>query len=640
VAVLDVQGLSLAFGGAPLLDGVNLSLEAGERVALVGRNGTGKSSLLKVLHGDVAADEGEILGQARNRIALLPQWVPPGIEGDVYDVVAEGLGQVGELAAEHHHLSVELAQDASPRLLKRLDELHHALEEAGGWQLPSRVEAVLTRLELDGDARFEELSGGLQRRVLLGRALVSEPNVLLLDEPTNHLDVTAIEALEESLLTFPGALLFVTHDRAFLRRLATRILELDRGRLTSWPGDYDAYLEGKEKELEVEAQHHALFDKKLAQEEAWIRQGIKARRTRNEGRVRALERMREERRARRQVVGDVRMRLASGERSGKRVLEAEGVTFSYSEGANVVEGFSVEIQRGDKIGILGPNGSGKTTLLRLLLGELEPQAGTIRHGTRLEVAYFDQHREPLDPQRTVADTVGDGNDRVTVAGQNRHIIGYLQDFLFPPDRARSPVSALSGGERNRLLLARLFTRSFNVLVMDEPTNDLDAETLEVLEDLLLEFKGTLLLVSHDRAFLDNVVTSTLVFEGQGRIGEYVGGYSDWLHQRAAAEAEAKAAAAKTVARETAKPRAKAAAPGTGFRRRTYKEEKELEGLPARIEALEGEREAQFVAMADPDFYRQEGPQIVATQERLASLEKELATVYARWEHLEGLQPSR
>jgi ATP-binding cassette subfamily F protein uup len=487
------------------------------------------------------------------------------------------------------------------------------------------VETVLSRLELTAGADFAELSGGLQRRVLLARALLPEPDVLLLDEPTNHLDLPAIELVEELLLGFRGALLFVTHDRAFLRRLATRIVELDRGTLSDWPGDYDAYLAGKAEQLEVEASQDAHFDKKLAQEEDWIRQGIKARRTRNEGRVRSLEKMREERRARRGREGQVRLELGDAERSGKRVIVARGVSFGYGE-TPLVRGFSTVVQRGDKIGVLGPNGSGKTTLLRLLLGELEPQEGEVRHGTRLEVAYFDQHRAELDLERSVADNVAGGNDQVTAGGRTRHVIGYLQDFLFPPARARTPAGALSGGERHRLLLARLFTRPFNLLVMDEPTNDLDVETLELLEELLLDYEGTLLVVSHDRAFLDNVVTSTLVFEGGGRVSEYVGGYSDWLRQRPPADVGARASV-----KPPAAPRVK-----ERLRRLTYKETHELEALPRRIETLETEHKELVEAMADPGLYRRGGAEVAAARERLASVEGELARAYERWEALESV----
>lgn len=625
MALIDLQDVKLAFGGPLLLDEVSLRLDRGERVALVGRNGTGKSTLLRIVLGELAPDEGEVARAPGSRTTLLAQQVPPQLSGTVYEVVSDGLGDLGALVTEHHRLAAELAAAGDDRrLLARFEDVQQALEAAGGWRFSTKVETVLSRLELPADAGFAALSGGLKRRVLLARALVAEPDVLLLDEPTNHLDVPAIEALEELLLGFGGALLFVTHDRAFLRRLATRFVELDRGRLSDWPGDYDAYLAGKARELEVEAGHAALFDKKLSREETWIRQGIKARRTRNEGRVRALEKMREERRRRRAAPGQVKLRLGDAERSGKRVIEAAGVSFAYGERV-VIRDFSTEILRGDKIGVLGANGSGKTTLLRLLLGELEPLEGEIRFGSRIEVAYFDQHRAQLEPERSVADNVADGNDRVVVSGKPRHVISYLQDFLFPPARARTPAKALSGGERHRLLLARLFTRPFNVLVMDEPTNDLDTETLELLEELLLEFAGTLLVVSHDRAFLDNVVTSTLVFEGGGRIAEYVGGYSDWLRQRPPDEA-----------REPAKAPARAPRKKDRPRRLTYREKLDLEALPDRIEQLEQARAELHRSMAAPEFYRREGAAIAADRQRLESLETELASAYERWETLEAL----
>jgi len=638
MALLDLRDVTLAFGGPPLLERVRLTLDRGERVALLGRNGTGKSSLLRLILGEVAPEEGEVRFPPGSRVTLLSQQLPPELTGSVYDVVAEGLGDVGRLLTEHHQLSGRVA-DAGDRergeLLRRLERVQHELETAGGWQLPSRVETVLSRLTLPVDAAFHDLSGGLKRRVLMARALVAEPDLLLLDEPTNHLDVPAIEALEELLLGFPGALLFVTHDRAFLRRLATRIVELDRGRLTDWPGDYEAYLRGKEKQLEVEAEHDALFDRKLAREEAWIRQGIKARRTRNEGRVRALEKMREERRARRRRDGEVRMTLADAERSGKRVIEAHGVSFAYGD-RPILRDFSTRILRGDKIGILGPNGSGKTTLLRLLLGELEPDAGEIEHGTRLEVAYFDQHREQLDLERSVADNVAGGNDRVTAGGKTRHVVSYLQDFLFPPSRARSPAGSLSGGERHRLLLARLFTRPFNLLVMDEPTNDLDVETLDLLEELLLDFPGTLLLVSHDRDFLDHVVTGTLAFEGDGRVGEYVGGYTDWKRQHRAAEAAAEAAEKTSPEPPRRKSRAAEERARSRPRKLGYREKQELEALPANIEGLEAEQRELYERMADPDFYRRDGAEVAAARARLESVEGELATAYERWQTLESI----
>jgi ATP-binding cassette subfamily F protein uup len=489
----------LAFGGPELIDGVSLQIERGERVCLVGRNGAGKSTLLKIITGEIIPDSGEVIRPQAVKIASLSQEVPRDISGTVFEVVSGGLGNMVDLFSGYHSVSNRLSHGHDEELVAELERIHHRIESAGGWQICNRVETVLSRLRLEPDAQVADLSGGYKRRVLLARALVNEPDILLLDEPTNHLDIASIGWLEEFLCEFRGALLFITHDRRFLQTLATRIIELDRGRVTDWPGDYATYLKRRQAELEAEATHNALFDKKLSREEAWIRQGIEARRTRNEGRVGALKEMRRERFARRQQTGSVTMRLNEAERSGRLVLEAEGVGCVY-EGDPLIRDFSTVILRGDKIGIIGTNGSGKTTLLRLLLGAMEPLSGTVRMGTRLEVAYFDQHRTLLDDDKSVAENVADGYEHVTVNGKTRHIIGYLEDFLFPPERARSPVKVLSGGERNRALLAKLFTKPSNVLVMDEPTNDLDTDTLELLEEMLMEYEGTVLLVSHDRNF--------------------------------------------------------------------------------------------------------------------------------------------
>ncbi len=633
MALIGVKTLSLAYGDSVLLEGVGFQIEAGERIALVGRNGSGKSTLMKVLAGQLEPDGGEIVTSPGTRIARLGQEVPQELEGEIFDVVATGLAESGALLAEYHRLSHDLGSDGS---LKRLEQVQQEIEAAGAWQQELRVETVISRLQLPSTGRFETLSGGMKRRVLLAQALVSEPDVLLLDEPTNHLDIPAIEWLEELLCSpsesqLTGALLFVTHDRSFLKRLATRILELDRGRLTDWPGNYDLYLERKAHELKVEAGHDARFDKRLAQEETWIRQGIKARRTRNEGRVRALEKMREERRARRTITGQARLRVEEAERSGKIVIEAKGLTFGY-DGERLIEDFSTRILRGDKVGILGPNGSGKTTLLKLLLGRLEPTSGVVRHGARFDVAYFDQHREQLEENLSVADCVAGGNDKITVSGKTRHVISYLQDFLFSPTQTRSPVSTLSGGERNRLMLARLFTRPFNVLVMDEPTNDLDVETLELLEALLVDLAGTLLLVSHDRAFLDNVVGSTLVMEGSGRVGEYAGGYEDWLRQRPATTPTAAAKQTSDTA-TSKKTKSKLAA----RRKLTYREGKDLEALPGRIEALESEQKELHSAFADPEFFNTQGPEgAVRAHERLEEIVGELEAAYERWAELEAV----
>jgi ABC transport system ATP-binding/permease protein len=591
MALLSLRGVSLAFGGPRLLDGVDLQIERGERVCLLGRNGEGKSTLLRLIDGQLGPDEGEVLRQQGLRIGRLAQEVPEGLGKTVADEVAEGLDD-GEGPS------------------------------AGG---DHRVDAVLSRMGLDGEARFEELSSGMKRRVLLARALVSEPDILLLDEPTNHLDIEAIRWLEEFLLRYGGTLIFVTHDRVFLERLATRILELDRGRLYDWACDYPTFLKRKEELLAAEERQNALFDKKLAQEEVWIRKGIEARRTRNEGRVRALKAMREARWKRRERQGTAKMQLQEAERSGALVIEAKGVAFGY-EGRTVLSDLTTTIVRGDKVGIIGPNGSGKTTLLRLLLGGLTPSEGTVRQGTNLEVAYFDQLKAALEEEKTVQQNVSE-YETIPINGQPRHVLGYLQDFLFPPDRSRSLVKYLSGGERSRLLLAKLFTRPSNVLVLDEPTNDLDVETLELLEGLLVEYQGTVLLVSHDRAFLNDVVTSTLAIEPGGRVKEYDGGYDDYLRQRQA-EAPAEkptASAAKGTTPRDDRPR-----------KLGFKEKRELESLPARIEELEATRQALHEAMADPAFYRQDSGEIAGTKAKLEALEQELAGAYERWEALEGL----
>jgi ABC transport system ATP-binding/permease protein len=594
-------------------------------VCVIGRNGTGKSTLLRILAGDQAPDRGSIWLQPGLRRARLEQDVPLSSERPVFDVVAEGLGEIRTLVAAYHHAAVSVATDPSPELLDTLGHLQHELEERDGWRIEQRVELVLSKLELDPDAVVTTLSGGWRRRVLLARALVAEPDLLLLDEPTNHLDIEAITWLEEFLADYAGAVVFVTHDRAFLQRLATRIVEIDRGAVTSWPGDYATYLRKKEELLASEAIEQGKFDKRLAQEEVWLRRGVKARRTRDEGRVRALMAMREERAARRAQAGTVRLQAERAEASGQLVFEAKGISRQFG-GVSVVRDFSTRIMRGDRIGLIGPNGAGKTTLLRLLIGDLEPDTGEVRQGANVQVAYYDQQREQLDPEKSVFDTVGDGNDRVTVNGRTRHVNAYLDDFLFPAERAASPVKSLSGGERNRLLLARLFTRPANVLVLDEPTNDLDLETLELLEAELVEWPGTLLLVSHDRAFLDNVVTSTLVFEGGGRVEDYVGGYEDWLRQRPLAASPEPRAASPEPRAPSGEPRAK---------RLSYREQRELEALPGRIESLEAEQRAINAKIADREFYSEPAAVIKEAVARLEAIDVELADVYARWDALES-----
>jgi ATP-binding cassette subfamily F protein uup len=604
--LVSLDGVSIAFGHLPLLDEIALQIEPRERVSMIGRNGSGKSTLLKILSGELAPDSGTVWRQPSLRVARLEQDVPLSADRSVFEVVAEG-------------------------------HTHH-LEEDEEWLREHHVDLILSRLELPPDAIVDTLSGGWRRRVLLARALVGQPDLLLLDEPTNHLDIEAITWLETFLAGYDGAVLFVTHDRAFLQRLATRIVELDRGRLTSWPGSYEIYLRRKEESLANEAVQQDKFDKKLAEEEVWVRQGIKARRTRNEGRVRALEAMRAERAARRELSGNVRLQVEQAEQSGKLVFEAKAISKSY-DGTPVIRNFSTRIIRGDRIGLIGPNGAGKTTLLRILLGELAPDTGETRHGANVQIAYYDQQREQLDPERTVFDTVGEGNDTVTANGRTRHVHAYLRDFLFSDERARSPVKALSGGERNRLLLARLFTRPANVLVLDEPTNDLDLETLELLEEQLVEWPGTLLLVSHDRVFLDNVVTSTLVFDG-GRVEEFVGGYQDWLRQSAQS-----AQRVQRTQREKGKDPSSSLSSSVSVvssvqapaerKRLSYKEQRELEALPARIEALEAEQRALGQKIAGPDFYKEAAEVIKASLARVDELQRELAAVYARWDALES-----
>jgi len=593
LVVLD--RISIAYGHLPLLDGASLQIDARERVAVVGRNGAGKSTLMQIVSGETPPDSGSVWREPAVRIARLAQDVPLSTHRTVFDVVSEG--------ARH-------------------------LDEA--WQRDQRVRVVLSRLGLDADAAVDTLSGGWRRRVLLAQALAHEPDLLVLDEPTNHLDIEAMTWLEDFLRGYAGAVLFVTHDRVFLERLATRIVELDRGALTSWPGDYSTFLRKKEDWLASEAVRHEKFDKRLAEEEAWLRQGVKARPTRDEGRVRALLAMREERAQRRTTAGSVRLQADHTGRSGQMVFEAERISKSYGD-RPIVGGFSLRVMRGDRIGLIGPNGAGKTTMLRLLLGDLAPDTGEVRRGANVQVAYYDQQREQLDPERTVFETVGDGNDTVTVGGRSTHVHGYLRDFLFSAERANSPVKALSGGERNRLLLARLFTRPANVLVLDEPTNDLDIETLELLEAFLVDWPGTLLLVSHDRRFIDNVVTSTLVFEGGGRVAEYVGGYEDWLRQRPAPPAG-----------DSAAPAARAVTPGvpTSTRRKlSYREQRELEQLPDRIHALEQEQHRLQAAIAGPDFYKEPADVIAQTLARADTVQDELLAAMARWDELDTIKDS-
>ena len=624
--LLHFQNVDYGVGGPLLLDHVDLTIEPGERVCIVGRNGAGKSTLMRLMAGEIRPDDGEIRLQNGVVVARMAQEVPQDTHGSVFDVVAEGLGDLGALLARYHHAVHDGDMDAMADAQAQIEARH-------GWDLDRRVAQVLERLELPGDADFAALSGGMKRRVLLAQALVRAPDILLLDEPTNHLDIEAIDWLEGFLKAFAGSIVFVTHDRSFLRALATRIVEIDRGQVTSWPGDYDNYLRRREERLHAQAQENARFDKLLAQEEVWIRQGIKARRTRNEGRVTALKAMRRERAARREVTGKVKMEAASAQASGKKVIEMTGVSQAFGDRV-ILRDASTTILRGDKVGIIGPNGSGKSTLLKILLGELTPDAGTVTLGTNLQIAYFDQHRSQLDETRSALENVAGGRDFVEINGSRKHIIGYLQEFLFSPERARAPITRLSGGERNRLLLARLFAQPSNLLVMDEPTNDLDVETLELLEELLLDYQGTLLLVSHDRDFLDNVVTSTLALEGDGRLGDYVGGYTDWLRQRPVAQATAAASPASPASPAAPAP-VPAAAPAPAKKKLSFKDQRELELLPARIEQLETDIAARSAAMQDPAFYRQDAAAQQRANTELAAQQAELDAAYARWEALDG-----
>ncbi|WP_312376804.1 ATP-binding cassette domain-containing protein [Pseudomonas oryzihabitans] len=634
MALLKFTNVSLAFGVTPLLDGVSWQIERGERVCIIGRNGTGKSSLLRIVKGEQQADDGEVWRAPALKIGELPQELPRADDRSVFDVVAAGLAGVGELLAEYHHLT----QDTSGELdMERLMHVQQELEARDGWRLQQLVESTLSRLQLPAEKTLAELSGGWRRRVLLAQALVAEPDLLLLDEPTNHLDIGAIAWLEDALRGYPGAVLFITHDRAFLQALATRILELDRGNLIDWQGDYASFLVHKEQQLAAEETANALFDKRLAQEEVWIRQGIKARRTRNEGRVRALKAMRNERSERRERQGKANLLLETADKSGKQVILAEHMSYAHPGGEPLIRDLTLLIQRGDRIGLLGPNGSGKTTLLKLLLGDLQPTAGKIQYGTKLEIAYFDQLRLQLEPEKTVIDNLAEGREFITINGQDRHVLSYLGDFLFSPQRARTPVKALSGGERARLLLAKLFSKPANLLVLDEPTNDLDVETLELLEEVLLSFEGTVLMVSHDRAFLDNVVTSTLVFEGEGRVREYVGGYQDWLRQGGSprllgvqTREDSKPAPAKV--EPAAAPVAAAAAPAK--RKLSYKEQRELDALPGAIETAEIELEALQTAIADPGFYQLPNEVTQAKLARMDALQAELDRLIERWAELE------
>jgi|TARA_B110000908_G_scaffold171805_1_gene235979 ATP-binding cassette subfamily F protein uup len=621
--LVTLQDVFLSYGQPPLIDHLDLVIEPNERVCLIGRNGAGKSTLMKIITGQVTPDEGSIKRASGVKVAQLEQSVPHDTSGTVFDVIAQGMGAEGELVKTFHHLIQQLNVDPSPKVMNAYEECQAELDRVNGWDINSRVEAIITKMELDPDVDISSLSGGYKRRVLLARALVCDPDLLLLDEPTNHLDIEAIQWVEQFLLKWEGSLLFISHDRRFMDNLANRFIEIDRGKLQDYNCDYSTYLVRKEENLEIEDRQNALFDKRLSQEEVWIRQGIKARRTRNEGRVRALESMRREHADRRKQLGTARMDIQAAEKSGKIVAEADNVSFAFDNGKQVVKNFSTLIQRGDKVGFIGRNGVGKTTLIKLLLGELTPQQGSIKTGTNLNIAYFDQYRSALDEEKTVQDNVSGGRDMLEIGGKQRHVISYLQDFLFAPERCRQPVKALSGGERNRLLLAKLFTQPSNILVLDEPTNDLDIDTLDLLEELLIDYKGTVILVSHDRAFLNNVVTSTLVFDGSGTIEQYIGGYDDWLRQRKTEKAT-KVAAPKAQAKSA-----------TTSKKLSYNDQRELDGLPAEIEKMEIQIAATSELISKPGFYQGDRPSIEAVETQLAAEQKQLAECYARWELLEN-----
>ena len=626
--LLRLSNVSIAFGTHALLDKADFQLDAGERVGLLGRNGEGKSTLMKIIAGNIHADHGDIWRQPELKLSWLEQAPDLPDDATIYDAVADGLGELGHWLTRYHALTLSMDYE-DEKSLHELGELQHKLESHNGWHFQQQVETTLSKLGLPGELNVNGLSGGWKRRVALARALVIDPEVLLLDEPTNHLDFESITWLEEQILNFQGAVLFVTHDRAFLQKLATRIIDLDRGNLVSWQGSYDDYLRRKAAALEDEAKQNAEFDSKLAEEEVWIRQGVKARRTRNEGRVRALEKLRQERALRREQQGTSKLTLARADTSGKKVIEVLNMSFAYQD-KRIIDNFSTLIQRGDKIGLVGANGAGKSTLLKLLLQQLEPSSGTVEQGTRLEIAYFDQLRDQLDPEMTVADTVANGNDFVDIAGNKRHVMSYLGDFLFAPARARSPVKSLSGGEKNRLLLARLFTKPANLIVMDEPTNDLDLETLELLEEKLVNYEGTLLLVSHDRAFLDNVVTSVFVLDGSGIVTEFVGGYSDWL------EYSQRIKTVASVAKKQAEIKPKALTTPPKKKKLSFKEQQELNQLPEKIAQLEAKQAELNQKMSDEDFYKQSTTIINTALADQVSMAADLEQAYQRWDELEAL----
>ncbi|WP_404340232.1 ABC transporter ATP-binding protein [Pseudoalteromonas mariniglutinosa] len=634
--LIRISKAQLAYGTHPLLDNADAVIESGERVCVVGRNGAGKSTLLKVLDGQVGLDDGDINQLGGLKISRLEQDPPKGANGTVFDYVAQGMPDIANLLIDYHHLSTQLQTECTDKLLNKLERLSNQLETVDGWRFDTRIQLILTRLELSPEAKLESLSGGWLRKVALARALVSEPDLLLLDEPTNHLDMASVIWLEQFLKEFKGGIVFISHDRAFIRAVATRILDLDRGKLISYPGDYATYLEQKAHDLKVEETQNALFDKRLAEEEAWIRQGVKARRTRNEGRVRELKQLRNERKQRIDQVGKTDFNIETADRSGKLVFEANGLSHAFKDKI-IAQDFSTLVMRGDRIGLVGPNGIGKTTLLKLLFGELAADSGTIKQGVNLEFAYFDQYREKLDEEATVQDNVAEGKQEVMMAGRSRHVLGYLQDFLFPPARARTPVKALSGGEKNRLLLAKLFLKPSNILVLDEPTNDLDIETLELLEDIINQYQGTVLIVSHDREFIDNTCNSVWAFEGNGQITDIVGGYSDYEAYNqylTTQEKQQQPAQSKSVEKKTVSSSVKNENKNNKL---SYKLKLELEQLPSKVEQLEKALNAQQVVVNDPDFFKQDADVTTDALNQLAQLESDLEAAFERWEELEELK---